>query len=62
MTEKEEKTYSISELAKEFDITTRSIRFYEDQGPANAYYVAAKPASIAKRDRCVSSLSCAANA
>ncbi len=25
-------TYSISELSKEFDITTRSIRFYEDQG------------------------------
>ncbi|SFG59070.1 MerR family transcriptional regulator [Neptunomonas qingdaonensis] len=25
-------TYSISELATEFDITTRSIRFYEDQG------------------------------
>ncbi|EAR62663.1 MerR family transcriptional regulator [Neptuniibacter caesariensis] len=25
------KTYSISELAKEFDLTTRSIRFYEDQ-------------------------------
>jgi DNA-binding transcriptional MerR regulator len=24
--------YSISELSKEFDITTRSIRFYEDQG------------------------------
>lgn len=24
-------TYSISELAREFDITTRSIRFYEDQ-------------------------------
>lgn len=23
--------YSISELAKEFDVTTRSIRFYEDQ-------------------------------
>jgi len=32
MIDKEEKTYSISELAKEFDITTRSIRFYEDQG------------------------------
>jgi DNA-binding transcriptional MerR regulator len=30
--EKDDKTYSISELAKEFDITTRSIRFYEDQG------------------------------
>lgn len=25
------KTYSISELANEFDVTTRSIRFYEDQ-------------------------------
>lgn len=26
------RTYSISELAKEFDITTRTIRFYEQQG------------------------------
>lgn len=25
-------TYSISELAREFDVTTRSVRFYEDQG------------------------------
>jgi len=25
-------TFKISELAKEFDITTRSIRFYEDMG------------------------------
>ena len=25
-------TYSIGELAREFDITTRTIRFYEDQG------------------------------
>lgn len=32
MTENQDATYSISELAKEFDITTRSIRFYEDQG------------------------------
>ncbi|ASD67189.1 MULTISPECIES: MerR family DNA-binding transcriptional regulator [Pseudoalteromonas] len=32
MQEINEPTYSISELAKEFDITTRSIRFYEDQG------------------------------
>ena len=32
MTEKDDVTYSISDLAKEFDITTRSIRFYEDQG------------------------------
>ncbi|GAA3546941.1 MerR family DNA-binding transcriptional regulator [Zobellella aerophila] len=26
------KTYSISELSHEFELTTRSIRFYEDQG------------------------------
>ena len=25
-------TYSISELAREFDLTTRAIRFYEDKG------------------------------
>ncbi|MCL1079261.1 MerR family DNA-binding transcriptional regulator [Parashewanella spongiae] len=25
-------SYSISDLSREFDITTRSIRFYEDQG------------------------------
>ncbi|TLU65209.1 MerR family DNA-binding transcriptional regulator [Thalassotalea litorea] len=25
-------TFSISDLAREFDVTTRSIRFYEDQG------------------------------
>lgn len=26
------RTYSITELAQEFDVTTRAIRFYEDQG------------------------------
>jgi len=26
------KHYNISQLAKEFDVTTRSIRFYEDEG------------------------------
>ncbi|OUS29418.1 MerR family transcriptional regulator [Gammaproteobacteria bacterium 45_16_T64] len=26
------KTFTISELAKEFDVTTRAIRFYEDKG------------------------------
>jgi DNA-binding transcriptional MerR regulator len=34
-----DKTYTISELAREFDITPRTIRFYEDQGlltPARA--------------------------
>lgn len=29
---KESKTFSISELASELDITTRAIRFYEEQG------------------------------
>ena len=28
----DKKHFSISELAKEFDLTTRSIRFYEDEG------------------------------
>ncbi len=32
MPESKTQTFSIGELAKEFDITTRSIRFYEDQG------------------------------
>ncbi len=32
MTQQQATTYNISELSKEFDITTRSIRFYEDQG------------------------------
>ena len=31
----ERRRFSISELAREFDITTRSIRFYEDQGLLN---------------------------
>lgn len=26
------RTYTISDLAKEFDLTTRTIRFYEDEG------------------------------
>lgn len=30
-----ETTYSITNLAREFDITTRAIRFYEDQGLLN---------------------------
>ncbi|HLR18252.1 MAG TPA: MerR family DNA-binding transcriptional regulator [Alcanivoracaceae bacterium] len=30
--DKERKTYSIADLANEFDITHRTIRFYEEQG------------------------------
>jgi DNA-binding transcriptional MerR regulator len=30
-----EPTYTISELAREFDITTRTIRFYEEKGLIN---------------------------
>lgn len=32
MTTEKSTTYSIGELAQEFDTTTRAIRFYEDQG------------------------------
>lgn len=32
MNSKKNETYTISELSKEFDITTRTIRFYEDEG------------------------------
>ena len=35
MSDEGNQTFSIGELAKEFDITTRSIRFYEDQGLLN---------------------------
>ena len=30
--EKERAEYSISDLSREFDVTPRAIRFYEDQG------------------------------
>ncbi|UWN52140.1 hypothetical protein ASALC70_04378 [Alcanivorax sp. ALC70] len=43
-----QKTYTIGELARDFDVTTRTIRFYEDQGllsPGGA----ARPASIHRR-------------
>lgn len=30
--DKKQLTYTISDLSREFDITTRAIRFYEDQG------------------------------
>ena len=32
---KSDKTFSISEMAKHFDVTPRTIRFYEDQGLLN---------------------------
>ena len=31
-TREAERTYGITDLAQEFDLTTRAIRFYEDQG------------------------------
>ncbi|MEM9604146.1 MAG: MerR family transcriptional regulator [Pseudomonadota bacterium] len=35
MTNTTEPTHSISELAREFDVTTRTIRFYEEKGYLN---------------------------
>ncbi|SCA55253.1 MerR family transcriptional regulator [Candidatus Terasakiella magnetica] len=32
MSEEKSRTYTITELSKEFDVTTRTIRFYEDKG------------------------------
>ncbi|WP_028878525.1 MerR family transcriptional regulator [Terasakiella pusilla] len=32
MSEQKKTTFSITDLSKEFDITTRTIRFYEDKG------------------------------
>ncbi len=32
MTDQKKTTFSITDLSKEFDITTRTIRFYEDKG------------------------------
>jgi len=37
MTEKEKKTYTISELAHEFGISTRTIRYYEEVGLINSH-------------------------
>ena len=39
-------TYTISDLAKEFDLTTRAIRFYEDTGLAHP-----EPTGAAGRNR-----------
>ena len=51
-------TYSITQLAREFDITTRTIRFYEDMGllrptrrGRRARGRAARPAPAAAPDR-----------
>ena len=43
--ETERGEFSISELAREFDVTPRAIRFYEDHGPARAATRAASGAS-----------------
>jgi hypothetical protein len=48
------RTFSISELAREFDVTTRSIRFYEDQGLLNPT-ARDRPGSTAVRTGCGSS-------
>ncbi len=45
----EKRTFSISELSQEFDVTTRSIRFYEDQGGCSSPTGAGKPGSSAPR-------------
>jgi len=45
------RTYSISELAREFDISPRSIRFYEEKGLIAPQRTAGNQRIYAKRDR-----------
>jgi DNA-binding transcriptional MerR regulator len=45
------KTYSISELAREFDISPRSIRFYEEKGLIAPQRTAGNQRIYTKRDR-----------
>lgn len=45
------KTYSISELAREFDISPRSIRFYEEKGLIAPQRTAGNQRMYTKRDR-----------
>jgi hypothetical protein len=56
-------TYTISDLAKEFDLTTRAMRFYEDMGllqperqaPAGATGCTARATARASNSRCAPS-------
>ena len=44
-------TYSISDLASEFNITRRSIRFYEEKGPILPVRTAGNQRRYNKKDR-----------
>jgi DNA-binding transcriptional MerR regulator len=50
-TKNETKAYSISELAREFDISPRSIRFYEEKGLIAPQRTAGNQRIYTKRDR-----------
>jgi transposase-like protein len=46
----QEETYTITDLAREFGITPRAIRFYEDEGllaPTRAGAIASMPSATA---------------
>lgn len=47
----EQRTYSISELAAEFDISPRSIRFYEEKGLLSPQRTAGNQRIYGRRDR-----------
>lgn len=47
----EEKSWTISQLAEEFDITTRSIRFYEEKGLLNPQRTEGDYRLFDRRDR-----------
>ncbi|WP_290596772.1 MULTISPECIES: MerR family transcriptional regulator [unclassified Archaeoglobus] len=49
--EKRKNTYTISELAKEFDISTRTIRYYEEVGLLSPMRTAGNQRVFTRKDR-----------
>ena len=49
--EKKKKTYTISELAKEFDISTRTIRYYEEVGLLSPKRTSGNQRIFTRKDR-----------
>ncbi|MEM2458161.1 MAG: MerR family DNA-binding transcriptional regulator, partial [Archaeoglobaceae archaeon] len=49
--QKEKETYTISELAKEFEISTRTIRYYEELGLLSPQRTSGNQRIFTKKDR-----------
>ncbi len=51
MTDEKKKTYTISELAREFDISTRTIRYYEEVGLLSPKRTSGNQRIFTRKDR-----------